>query len=553
MKILFVNPVNHDNGYSGFVRMPYLGGYHLARLTPDDVEIDIRDEASQIFDPDSLSYSPDLAAVSVNFTASANRGYEIADSLRKRGIRVTIGGNHATYCTDEALRHADSVVQGEADLIWPKVITDAARGRLERVYTADELPDLTKVKFPRKRNPVLDIPSLDLSSLFDFGGTYRADVMTKALSGSPGLVSRLLGSLKGRLATMFMEGGFDFLLKSRLTGQTTRAFIRSLLEKRLLEFMLENKEAIIRSGSEPMGGYLIKKVMQVGRGCPVDCEFCSVTAFNGKRYRHYRIDQLVADIAELAGDGKGGIDRLIVFADDNIVADPKFAKEFFREIKPLKIHWWSQATIQMARDPELLKLAADSGCIGIFYGFETLKQDTLKAVDKGFKAKDYIEVIKRTHDAGIGVFMGAFVFGLPGDTKEDIKRTVDFCIEQGVDMPQYTIVTPLPGTRLWSRLYGDTTPQEKTWSRYTFTACADPAAVKGLGMSPEELEQAWEDAYRTVMTPDAVSKRLSKTASRAAFAAAMAYFTNYTCTVFSETDYWKTIQGRTQADKAMLS
>jgi len=91
MKVLFVNPVNRDNGYSGFVRMPYLGVYHLARLTPDDVEIDIRDEASQAFDPDSLTHSPDLAAVSVNFTASATRGYEVADSLRKRGIRVIIG------------------------------------------------------------------------------------------------------------------------------------------------------------------------------------------------------------------------------------------------------------------------------------------------------------------------------------------------------------------------------------------------------------------------------------------------------------------------------
>jgi len=551
MKILFVNSVNRKGGYSGFLSMPYLGVYHLARLTPDDFEIDIHDEVSRTFDPDSLSYSPDLAAVSVNFTASANRGYEIADSLRKRGIKVIIGGNHATYCTEEALRHADCVVQGEADVIWPKIITDAARGGLERVYAAPGLPDLTKIEFPRKRNPVLDIPSLDLSRL-SFGGTDRAGVVTKALSGSNSMTSRLLGNLKGRLATMFMEGGFDFLLKSRLTGQAARAFMRPILESRLLASMLENKEALIRSGSEPMGGYLVKKILQVGRGCPVDCEFCSVTAFNGKRYRHYRIDQLVADIAELAGDGKG-IDRLIFFADDNIVADPKFAKEFFREIKPLKIHWWSQATIQMARDPELLKLAADSGCVGIFYGFETLRQDALKAVDKGFKAKDYIEVIKRTHDAGIALLMGAFVFGLPGDTKEDIKRTVDFCIEQGVDMPQYTIVTPLPGTRLWSRLYGDTTPQEETWSRYTFTACADPAAIKESGMSPEELEQAWEDAYRTTMTPDAVSKRLSKTASRAAFMMAVMYFLNYACTVFSETDYWKTIQGRTQADKAMLS
>jgi radical SAM superfamily enzyme YgiQ (UPF0313 family) len=525
--------------------MPYLGVYHLARLTPDDVEIDIRDEVSQTFDPDSLSYSPDLAAVSVNFTAAANRGYEIADSLRKRGIRVIIGGNHATYCTEEALRHADCVVQGEADFIWPQIIADASRGRLERVYKAPGLPDLTKIEFPRKRNPVLEIPSLDLSRL-SFGGTDRAGIVTKALSGSNGMTSRLLGNLKGRLATMFMEGGFDFLLRSNITGPTTRAFIRSLLEKRLLEFMLENKEAIIRAGSEPMGGYILKKILQVGRGCPVDCEFCSVTAFNGKRYRHYRIDQLVADIAELAGDGKG-IDRLIFFADDNIVADPKFAKEFFREIKPLKIHWWSQATIQMARDPELLRLAADSGCVAIFYGFETLTQDAIKAVDKGFKAKDYIEVIKRTHDAGIALLIGAFRFGLPGDTKEDIKRTVDLCIEQGIDMPQYTIATPLPGTRLWSRLYGDAIPPEKTWSRYTFTACADPAAIKGLGMSPEELEKAWEDAYRTAMTPYAVSKRFSKTKFRTAFMMAGEHFANYMFTPFSETGYWDTIRGRVMA------
>jgi radical SAM superfamily enzyme YgiQ (UPF0313 family) len=545
MKVLFVNPANRDSGYFAnlVTRIPYLGVYHLARLTPDDIEIDIRDEAARTFDPDSLTYSPDLAAVSVNFTASANRGYEIADSLRKRGIKVIIGGNHATYCTEEALRHADSVVQGEADVIWPKIITDAARGGLERVYAAPGLPDLTKIEFPRKRNPILDIPSLDLSSLSGFGGTDRADVLNKALSGSQGAVSRLLGNLKGRLATMLMEGGFDFLLKSSLTGHTTRAFMRSMLEKRLLEFMLENKEALMRAASEPMGGYLLKKVIQVGRGCPVDCEFCSVTAFNGKRYRHYRIDRLVADIAELAGDGKGGIDRFIIFADDNIVADPKFAKEFFREIKPLKIHWWSQSTIQMARDPELLKLAADSGCVVIFYGFETLKQDTLKAVDKGFKVKDYIEVIKRTHDAGIALLPGSFVFGLPGDTKEDIKRTVDFCIEQGIDMPQYSIITPLPGTRLWSRLYGDATPPEKTWSRYTFTACVDPAAIKESGMSPEELELAWEEAYRTAATPDAVSKRLSKTAFRTAFMMAGVYFSNYIGTVFSETGYWGTFRG----------
>jgi radical SAM superfamily enzyme YgiQ (UPF0313 family) len=233
-----------------------------------------------------------------------------------------------------------------------------------------------------------------------------------------------------------------------------------------------------------------------------------VTAFNGKRYRHYKIDQLVADIAELAGDGKG-VDRFMTFADDNIVADPRFAKEFFRDIRPLKIRWWSQATIQMARDPELLKLAAESGCVGILYGFETLKQDTLKAVDKGFKVKDYIEVIQRTHDAGIAVFPGAFVFGLPGDTRQDIEQTVKFCIEQGIDLPQYSIATPLPGTRLWKRLYGDSLPSEENWDRYTFTSCTGPAVAAATAMSSEELDEAWKQAYIEVMTPETVSRRLS--------------------------------------------
>jgi len=110
-------------------------------------------------------------------------------------------------------------------------------------------------------------------------------------------------------------------------------------------------------------------------------------------------------------------------------------------------------------------------------------------------------------------------------------------------MPQYSIITPVPGTRLWNRLHGDTIPPEENWKRHTYFSCADPAAIEGLGMSPGELEQAWESAYRTAMTPDAVSKRLSKTKFRTAFMMAGTYFANYMFTTFSETGYWGTIRG----------
>lgn len=556
MKILLVNPVNPNSAYFANLvfRVPYLGVYHLKRLTPENVEAGIWDETVQAFDMDSLHELPDVAAVSVNFTAAAKRGYEIADALRNAGVHVIIGGNHATYCTEEALRHADSVVQGEADEIWPGIVADAEAGRLARVYTAPRLPDLAGIIFPRRRNPVLDIPSLDLSALADLGGAEghgRAEVLRHALRQDPGPLSRLLGALQGRLAAMAMEGSFDFLLRSRLTAPRVRDLLHNLIGQRLYAFLKENREAVIQAVSGPLGGYLVKKILQVGRGCPVDCEFCSVTAFNGKRYRHYKIDQLVADIAELAGDGRG-IDRFIVFADDNIVADPRFAKEFFRAIKPLKIHWWSQATIQMARDPELLKLAAESGCVGVFYGFETLKQDTLKAVDKGFKVKDYIEVIQRTHDAGIAVFTGAFVFGLPGDTWQDIEQTVRFCIEQGIDFPQYSIATPLPGTRLWKRLYGDSLPSEENWDHYTYTSCTDPVLAYATAMSSEELNEAWKQAYMVATDPEAVSRRLSQTAFRTVFMMAGTYFANHLFSVFSETGYWDRLNNGRKQEFAML-
>jgi radical SAM superfamily enzyme YgiQ (UPF0313 family) len=297
----------------------------------------------------------------------------------------------------------------------------------------------------------------------------------------------------------------------------------------------EKKELLEAAVQVPMGGYLVKKVVQLGRGCPVDCEFCSVTAFNGKRYRHYKLDQLVSDIAELAGDGKG-LDRYFFFADDNIVADTRFAKEFFKEIRPLKVHWSSQGTIQMARDEELLELAAESGCVSIFYGFETLKQDTLKSVDKGFKVKDYEDVIKRTHDKGIAVIAAAFVFGLQGDTLEDFERTADFCIQNRIELPQFTMLTPLPGTRLWNKLYGNNLPDETQWEKYTFWSLTDPDVVP-KGMKPEELLRGWIDAYRRVVSEDAIKGRIGKANIRTALMYAAVYFMNYLYTTAYTKEY----------------
>lgn len=551
-KILFVNPINYSSIYFTTLlsRWPYLGAYQLARLTPEDIEVEIADEALKEFDPDAISDPPDFAAISVNFTAAAARGYKIADALRKRGIKVIIGGNHATYCSEEAKRHADSVVMGEADEIWETIIEDARKNNLQPLYQAKRLPDLGDIRFKRK-NPLLDIPPVDFASTAQGLGvdmnqvSDRGEVLKSIhhTQGQDGILGKVIRPIQDFFFTKFMEGDFDRFLRMPGVGSLSRMAIHKIIQTAMVPMMRQNKDLMFQIATRPFGGYILKKILQVGRGCPVDCEFCSVSAFNGKRYRHYKIDQLVADIEELAGDGKG-MDRFIAFADDNIVADPRFAKEFFRAIKPLKIKWWSQATIQMARDPELLRLAADSGCVGIFYGFETLKQDALKAVDKGFKVKDYVDVIKRTHDAGIAILTGAFVFGLPGDTLGDIERTVDFCIEHGIDFPQFTVLTPVPGTRLWNRVYGDAMPSEDYWGNYTYFSALDTPAIRESSMNAGELGQAWTEAYKKACSKQAVDKRLSKTAWSSAFVMGGVYFMNYLYTLFTEEDSWDSLGGR---------
>mgnify|MGYP005818591035 CR=1 FL=1 len=290
----------------------------------------------------------------------------------------------------------------------------------------------------------------------------------------------------------------------------------------------------------PLGGYPLKKVVQVDRGCPTDCDFCSVTAFNGRKMRNFRIDQLLQDIDELAGDGKGA-DRFFFLADDNIVGNPKFAMEFFEALKGLKIHWISQATVQMARNEKLLKAASDSGCCAIFYGFESLDQNAVLGTGKRFKVQEYEEIIKRTHEAGIVLLYGAFIFGLPEDTVDVFDRTVDFCIKNQVEMPQLTAVTPLPGTTLWKRLTENGVSPSKEWTKYdlvTFDVLPrDHEFLKKNNITKERMFNLWLKGYRQLFTENAIDARLSGAHSQAGFMNLLLYTFNYIGKYIAEKEY----------------
>jgi radical SAM superfamily enzyme YgiQ (UPF0313 family) len=282
----------------------------------------------------------------------------------------------------------------------------------------------------------------------------------------------------------------------------------------------------------------MKNLLQVGRGCPTGCEFCSVTAFNGKKMRNFRIDQLLKDIDEMAGDRKG-LSRLFFFPDDNIVGNPRFATEFFEALKGMKIYWYSQATIQLARNEKLLKLASDSGCCGIFYGFESIRQDGVYSVGKKFKVQEYEDIIKKTHDHGIIMLYGSFIFGLEGDTVDVFDRTADFCIKNQVEFMQFSFLTPLPGTKLWHKLEHQGTQVSRDWWKYDFfnseVMAPDDEVLKRNNLTHERARELWVGVYKKVYSEDGIRARLSGGHSQAEFMNAILYPLNYNVKYLIET------------------
>src|ERR1039457_3510861 len=151
-------------------------------------------------------------------------------------------------------------------------------------------------------------------------------------------------------------------------------------------------------------GYLLTNTIQTTRGCPHDCEFCSVTAFYGRKYRKRPVDQVLQELEALQGGNS-----FVFFVDDNIVADRTYSLALFEGMKGMGFKWLSHAPIDFAQDRELIKAAGESGCYGMFVGFESLNQASLSAMGKRTNsAESYLADAQVFRDHGIGI-LGSFV------------------------------------------------------------------------------------------------------------------------------------------------
>jgi radical SAM superfamily enzyme YgiQ (UPF0313 family) len=206
--------------------------------------------------------------------------------------------------------------------------------------------------------------------------------------------------------------------------------------------------------------YITPDTIQATRGCPNRCKFCSISAFYGHRFRSRPVDEVLYEL--------GLLGRYVMFLDDNITADRGYAKELFSKMIPLEKRWFSQCTIGIANDSELLRLAYASGCRGMFVGLESLSDENLKACNKHFnKAGDYTRAIDRIHSMGIAVYAG-IVFGMDNDGPGVFSETLSFLYRAKVDALQATILTPFPGTQLFYEMDTQGRITNKDWGNYDF-------------------------------------------------------------------------------------
>jgi len=120
----------------------------LAALTPPDVDVGFSDDQIRPIDLQSDFQKADLVAISV-MSKTAYRAYEIADACREKGIKVVLGGIHPTILPEEASAHADAVVIGEAEILWPRVLEDFQANRLQRFYQQDGVVDMNHSSAPQ--------------------------------------------------------------------------------------------------------------------------------------------------------------------------------------------------------------------------------------------------------------------------------------------------------------------------------------------------------------------------------------------------------------------
>jgi len=252
--------------------------------------------------------------------------------------------------------------------------------------------------------------------------------------------------------------------------------------------------------------YLPVSLVQFSRGCAFNCSFCSVSKFYKQTHQCRKIEDVIYEIEK---------DKLktILFVDDNLIANKQKIKDFLRELIPLKVKWASQTSVEMVKDKDLLKLMADSGCVGNLIGFESINVNTLQWFNKspnlrGFN--NYKEVLDILSDYGM-LTWGSFMIGNDFDTMDTINKTLDFTIKNKFTLAFFHILMPYPGTDVYEQFKAQKRLlYDEHWWNHPDYKYNHAAFIPKL-MTADDLTQATINVNKEFYKLSSINKRLWNT------------------------------------------
>jgi radical SAM superfamily enzyme YgiQ (UPF0313 family) len=243
-------------------------------------------------------------------------------------------------------------------------------------------------------------------------------------------------------------------------------------------------------------GKLSVAPIETTRGCPYNCDFCTVSRFFGTRQRHKLIKNIIAEAESCP-------QHYLFFLDDNITFDKEFAKNLFRELIHLKKGWVGQASINVAKDEELMKLAHKSGCKALLIGFESMGEIGINKYRKSLVTlEENIQAVRRLHNNGI-LTMASLIFGLDSDTQEVFDLGYEFLSKSKAAFFQACAMTPYPGTPVFEKLKNEGRILTDDWSKFDATK----VIVSPKNMTPEMMLKSFDHIKHAIYGKMSILKR----------------------------------------------
>jgi len=244
-----------------------------------------------------------------------------------------------------------------------------------------------------------------------------------------------------------------------------RDYEAGTLKKKYLGYWTEEAGQKVHQAMVNYPSQDIQDCLEVTRGCKFDCSFCSVPGLTSGEVRSKSISQFIALLDKFKGKKFP-----LAFIDSNIYRDSAFAKQLFRALKPLKITWDSQCSLDIGKDPEALTLLKESGCSMLLFGYE-ITPGSPEAQQRGKlgMAAQYQDLTRKIKCAGIGV-KASFIFGFDSNRWKDLGRYWAFSWSIFPSWSSLSMLTPFPGTKIFYDLLNQDRIVNLNWRNYSTTA-----------------------------------------------------------------------------------